>query len=761
MEILQTISLDFGKDTEPITVFAKQGDAETRYIEISLLNKGQKYSLEAGITARLHITKPDGKIVLSDASITSATTIRAELSKQALAAPGIAVAEIGLYKGNALLSSQLFYIRIEKRAYSDDAMESTDEYKCLIDALNEVDPAVKRAESAAAKAEQQAQAAKIATDDANAAAGAATSAASAASQAANSIQSEISRLKQVDRSQDLEIEKLKAAAEGNLYLFKSDSEEAYEKTVPADVMSYATVDKIGGKTLVWNQLASGNVMHNHDFSLEGTTYEIDHYYAYVTMNVSPVKPISGHRYAIFIDASNLSDNINSINVWYGSDADYVRAPNIDGKASIVRIFNVIAKDSIYKLLRVVGEVQEKGTPPTFSGKIDSVQIFDLTLMFGAGNEPATVEEFRAMFPAEYYPYSAPTLQNFSGKAIESRGRNLFDPTVFDGVQGITKSGDEYYGTVGAFYEHFGYSDGFLPLDCAEMPQVITASFTARLDKAADRHYQNLGIGAIYTDGSYEWLTSVPSTITENTVFRKTSNPSKVIKNIILTYGDWTYEITYISNIMITAGSTPEEYVPYRSTSYDTSAIVKKYFPDGMKSAGNVHDEIDFERMVAIQRVGSLVFDGVNTKVAGSDTNYTRADYKYNYAYLNATEQYYKYKGQLTTSIGVAPSLNHGFLRGGCFASTVISLFIPNVAAEGNTQEEYLAAFNEALKKNPVEVNYELKTPIETPITELFEETIEVEPGGALTFKSDKGDDFQVPVPNQETFMIKLPNGGTV
>lgn len=32
------------------------------------------------------------------------------------------------------------------------------------------------------------------------------------------------------------------------------------------------------------------------------------------------------------------------------------------------------------------------------------QIFDLTAMFGAGNEP-TIAEFDAMFPAEYYPYN--------------------------------------------------------------------------------------------------------------------------------------------------------------------------------------------------------------------------------------------------------------------------------------------------------------------------------------------------------------------
>ncbi|RGI09191.1 hypothetical protein DXD23_11285 [Ruminococcus sp. TF12-2] len=33
------------------------------------------------------------------------------------------------------------------------------------------------------------------------------------------------------------------------------------------------------------------------------------------------------------------------------------------------------------------------------------QIFDLTTMFGSGNEPTSVEEFEKMFPADYYPYA--------------------------------------------------------------------------------------------------------------------------------------------------------------------------------------------------------------------------------------------------------------------------------------------------------------------------------------------------------------------
>jgi len=47
---------------------------------------------------------------------------------------------------------------------------------------------------------------------------------------------------------------------------------------------------------------------------------------------------------------------------------------------------------------------------TFSNVTFYPQLFDLTAMFGSGNEPTTVAEFEQMFPAAYYPYSAPTLK---------------------------------------------------------------------------------------------------------------------------------------------------------------------------------------------------------------------------------------------------------------------------------------------------------------------------------------------------------------
>lgn len=47
------------------------------------------------------------------------------------------------------------------------------------------------------------------------------------------------------------------------------------------------------------------------------------------------------------------------------------------------------------------------------------QTFDLTAMFGAGNEPQSVAEFEAMYPEAYYPYSAPTLKPVQIAGIRS------------------------------------------------------------------------------------------------------------------------------------------------------------------------------------------------------------------------------------------------------------------------------------------------------------------------------------------------------
>ena len=150
MEIRQKLSLDFGRDTHPITVFAKQNDTKTRFLEIIPLNCGQAYAIEDGVTPRLQLTKADGHTVLNDAELENGVIV-VELTPQALAAAGVAVAEIGLYKGEALLSSQIFYIDVERAAFDKDAPESSDEFNALTAALAEVNTVAARAATIASE----------------------------------------------------------------------------------------------------------------------------------------------------------------------------------------------------------------------------------------------------------------------------------------------------------------------------------------------------------------------------------------------------------------------------------------------------------------------------------------------------------------------------------------------------------------------------------------------------------------------------------
>lgn len=150
MEIRQKLSLDFGRDTHPIAVFAKQNDTKTRFLEITPLNCGQAYAIDGGVTPRLQLTKADGHTVLNDATVENGVIV-VELTPQALAAAGVAVAEIGLYKGEALLSSQIFYIDVERAAFDKDAPASSDEFNALTAALAEVNTVAERAATIASE----------------------------------------------------------------------------------------------------------------------------------------------------------------------------------------------------------------------------------------------------------------------------------------------------------------------------------------------------------------------------------------------------------------------------------------------------------------------------------------------------------------------------------------------------------------------------------------------------------------------------------
>lgn len=67
------------------------------------------------------------------------------------------------------------------------------------------------------------------------------------------------------------------------------------------------------------------------------------------------------------------------------------------------------------------------TTDTF--EISNPQVYDLTLMFGAGSEPATPEEFETLYRGPYYAYNPGTLISNAATVIETVGWNQFDEST--------------------------------------------------------------------------------------------------------------------------------------------------------------------------------------------------------------------------------------------------------------------------------------------------------------------------------------------
>ena len=214
------------------------------------------------------------------------------------------------------------------------------------------------------------------------------------------------------------ISNLEAAAQGILYREDVDTTEAYAKAVPAGAMPWASLDKVGGKTVVWNQLQKNSVSRSTagiTFSYEnGTLTAAADGNArgiawWLTSTAAKIIFKANHKYAIL---GIFPYDRESSTGWYIASSPQFNLYDGDG------IYTVSADSETYLQLMISAKYDMS------SPIVCKPQIFDLTQMFGAGNEPSTVEEFRAMFPADYYPYNPGELMSAEVVEVESRGKNL-------------------------------------------------------------------------------------------------------------------------------------------------------------------------------------------------------------------------------------------------------------------------------------------------------------------------------------------------
>lgn len=199
---------------------------------------------------------------------------------------------------------------------------------------------------------------------------------------------------------DRKLDALWKLNQGIAYEFQTDNTEAYQKTIPTGA-KVASVKSIGGKTIVWNQLNLNKVnsitrggisfTNNKDgsWTITGTCSAPDGNSANTPIYLFSNEFVSGHKYLVKADK------------YFGENYGFaINGASIPLKKAV--IINYPFNPIIF--------VKDKVTVDNVTMRMN---IFDLTQMFGAGNEPSTPEKFEAMFPADYYPYNASELMSAS------------------------------------------------------------------------------------------------------------------------------------------------------------------------------------------------------------------------------------------------------------------------------------------------------------------------------------------------------------
>ena len=210
---------------------------------------------------------------------------------------------------------------------------------------------------------------------------------------------------------------------GISYRFETDSEKVYQKKVLSGA-KLASVNKVGGKTIVMNQ-----IFKIASISANGLTFSVDND-GLITINgtassyfatLSQINDLQ-NKEGKFFAKMTIVENPNTVEFKFGYTNRNKFTDAISSGSTSTIFTQTNAELAKAKYQGITGF--QEGT--VFNNVKVKIMIFDLTKMFGSGNEPTTPEEFEAMLPNDYYPYNEGELMSMSVNDVVEKGRNLCD-----------------------------------------------------------------------------------------------------------------------------------------------------------------------------------------------------------------------------------------------------------------------------------------------------------------------------------------------
>lgn len=149
MNVNHALSLNVSSASVPPTLHMTQGDSNSRSIVAALFSGASPFNIPSGSSVMVRFRKPDGTGGLYDATESDAhvvfagNTVTAPVAAQMLSVPGVVVAQIEVYSAAAeespayRLASFCFFVDVEKSAYPDDTIISSDYYNILSESIQQ------------------------------------------------------------------------------------------------------------------------------------------------------------------------------------------------------------------------------------------------------------------------------------------------------------------------------------------------------------------------------------------------------------------------------------------------------------------------------------------------------------------------------------------------------------------------------------------------------------------------------------------------
>ncbi len=202
---------------------------------------------------------------------------------------------------------------------------------------------------------------------------------------------------------------------GISYKFETDNSAAYQKKIKSG-SKLCTMKSIGGKTVVMNQLVNPENSDKNKINFDENTghFKYENWNKIGSKYIdTKIMAFKNHKYYI-----NLTDKVRYAILYFNYSNTHIDLSKAtDAENTVKKIFTVTDTDSNAKLY-----FNRYNVANDYVSYFDGcINLFDLTQMFGVGNEPSTPEEFDAMFPKDYYPYNSGELMSTLINEVVSSG----------------------------------------------------------------------------------------------------------------------------------------------------------------------------------------------------------------------------------------------------------------------------------------------------------------------------------------------------